>query len=123
MKASFDAFHLSADAGRAGQRFCVFHPAQGVPRGAVVHVPALFEEMNKSRRMVALQARTLAAAGFAVLRIDLHGCGDSSGELAWSPCPAGRERGIPPLPRTAASVRAAYRPGSVTTTNVANPVP
>lgn len=38
------------------------------------------EEMNKSRRMAALQSRALAASGLAVLQIDLFGCGDSSGE-------------------------------------------
>lgn len=37
--------------------------------------------MNKSRRMVAQQANALSAAGFAVLQIDLHGCGDSSGDF------------------------------------------
>lgn len=45
------------------------------------------EEMNKSRRMVRLQSRALAAAGFAVLQIDLYGCGDSSGDFGdadWS---------------------------------------
>jgi uncharacterized protein len=49
--------------------------------GLMVHVHALAEEMNKSRRMVALQARRFAEAGFAVLQIDLLGCGDSSGEF------------------------------------------
>ncbi|MFN6997975.1 MAG: hydrolase 2, exosortase A system-associated, partial [Aquincola tertiaricarbonis] len=44
--------------------------------------PPFAEEMNKSRRMVAMQSRALAAQGYAVLCIDLHGCGDSSGELA-----------------------------------------
>ena len=39
------------------------------------------EEMNKSRRMAALQARALALAGFTVLQIDLWGCGDSSGDF------------------------------------------
>ena len=37
--------------------------------------------MNKSRRMVAMTARALAATGFAVLQVDLLGCGDSSGDL------------------------------------------
>ena len=37
------------------------------------------EEMNKSRRMAALQSRALALAGYGVLQIDLLGCGDSSG--------------------------------------------
>ena len=43
--------------------------------------------MNKSRRMAALQARALAAAGFDVLQMDLLGCGDSSGDFGdatWS---------------------------------------
>lgn len=48
-------------------------------RGAVLFVHAFGEEMNKSRRMAALTARALAAAGLAVLQIDLLGCGDSSG--------------------------------------------
>jgi len=45
------------------------------------------EEMNKSRRAVAVGSRALARAGWAVLRIDLFGCGDSSGEFGsavWS---------------------------------------
>jgi alpha/beta superfamily hydrolase len=40
------------------------------------------EEMNKSRRMAALQSRSLAARGYSVLQIDLFGCGDSSGDFA-----------------------------------------
>lgn len=54
----------------------------GPLRGAVLHVHAFAEEMNKSRRMVARSARALAAAGFAVLQIDLLGCGDSDGDFA-----------------------------------------
>jgi alpha/beta superfamily hydrolase len=37
--------------------------------------------MNKARRMAALQARALAALGYGVLLLDLHGCGDSSGDF------------------------------------------
>ena len=50
-------------------------------------IPPFAEEMNKVRRMAALQSRALAAAGFAVLQIDLLGCGDSSGDFGdatWS---------------------------------------
>ena len=73
---------MQADAGRAGQRFCLLYEPQGrAVRGAIVFVHAFAEEMNKSRRMVALQARALAEAGFCVLQIDLHGCGDSSGDF------------------------------------------
>lgn len=39
------------------------------------------EEMNKARRMAALQSRALAEAGYDVLQIDLLGCGDSSGDF------------------------------------------
>lgn len=71
-----------------GQRFCVYHgPSEGEPRGAVLFVPPFTEEMNKSRRMVSLAARALSAANYAVLVIDLYGCGDSSGDFAeatWS---------------------------------------
>ncbi len=78
---SFDAFYLPA---LSGQRFCLLHQpdAQISRRGAVVYVHPFAEEMNKSRRMAALQAKAMAAAGYAVLQIDLHGCGDSSGDFA-----------------------------------------
>lgn len=65
-----------------GLRLGVFHPAAaGAPRGAVLHIAAFAEEMNKSRRMVALQAAALARAGYATLLLDLDGCGDASGDL------------------------------------------
>lgn len=80
-----EAFFLPADAGntaRQDQRFCLFHPAQGAqPRGLVLYIHPLAEEMNKARRMAALQSRALAQAGYAVLQIDLLGCGDSSGDF------------------------------------------
>lgn len=65
-----------------GQRFCMFHPPVGACRGAVLYVHPFGEEMNKSRRMAALQARALAALGYGVLLLDLHGCGDSSGDFS-----------------------------------------
>jgi len=72
-------FHLPTARGR---RFCVRYEPAGGAAGtrAIVHVPAFAEEMNKSRRMVALQARALAAAGHTVVQPDLHGCGDSEGD-------------------------------------------
>lgn len=76
------AFFMPAVAPATGQRFCVFHPARGPEvHGLVVYIHPFAEEMNKSRRMAALQSRSLAAAGFSVLQIDLHGCGDSSGDF------------------------------------------
>lgn len=79
-----EAFFLSADdGGKQGQRFCVYHsPPNGQLRGALLYVHPFAEEMNKSRRMAALQSRALALAGYGVLQIDLRGCGDSSGEFA-----------------------------------------
>jgi len=77
-----EPFFLPADGNRPGQRFCLFHPAHGgVLEGSILYVHPFAEEMNKSRRMAALQARALAQAGFAVLQIDLLGCGDSSGDF------------------------------------------
>jgi len=58
-----------------------------VPERGVVYVHPFAEEMNKARRMAALQCVRLAAAGYAVLQIDLFGCGDSAGGIAdarWS---------------------------------------
>ncbi len=76
-----EAFYLAVPPG--GQRFCLFHPpAQGRPvRGGLVYIHPFAEELNRSRRMAALQARAFARAGYAVLQIDLEGCGDSSGDF------------------------------------------
>lgn len=66
----------------AGQRLYLYHrPAAAAARSAVLFVHAFAEEMNKSRRMAAQAARALAAAGHAVLQVDLAGCGDSSGDF------------------------------------------
>ena len=71
---------------QGGQRFCRFYPAEcgqngDAIRGLILYIHPFAEEMNKARRMAALQARTLAQAGYAVLQIDLLGCGDSSGDF------------------------------------------
>lgn len=82
MPVSPAAFFLPATSAAGGQRFCLFHAAQSTsPRGLVLYIHPFAEEMNKARRMAALQARVLAQSGFAVLQIDLHGCGDSSGDF------------------------------------------
>ena len=83
---AFEAFFLPA---ATGQRFCIRHLVEtGTPvRGAIVYVHPFAEEMNKARRMAALQARAMAVAGYAVLQVDLYGCGDSSGDFgdaSWS---------------------------------------
>jgi exosortase A-associated hydrolase 2 len=78
----FEAFFLPVEDPRPDQRFCIFHPAQGsTTLGSVLYIHPFAEEMNKSRRMAALQSRALAQAGYDVLQIDLLGCGDSSGDF------------------------------------------
>ena len=52
-----------------------------MPRGAILYLPPFAEEANRSRRMAVLQARRLAARGWAVLLLDPFGTGDSAGEF------------------------------------------
>ena len=70
--------------GEPGRLFCILHqPRSAIPaKGAIVYLHPFAEEMNKSRRMAAIQARTLADEGWWVLQPDLYGCGDSAGEFA-----------------------------------------
>ncbi|RMD63333.1 MAG: hydrolase 2, exosortase A system-associated [Alphaproteobacteria bacterium] len=71
--------------GPAGPVFAIYHPPDPqAPHdaGDIVYVPPFAEEMNQSRRMAALQARHLAAAGTGVLLLDLFGTGDSGGDFA-----------------------------------------
>jgi exosortase A-associated hydrolase 2 len=88
MVAISEAFFLPSQAAPAWSRLCIHHMPEQVPvRALVVYAHPFAEEMNKSRRMAALQSRALARAGFAVLQIDLTGCGDSGGEFGdatWS---------------------------------------
>lgn len=74
-------FFLKAD---PGERFCLYHHPHPdrKHRGGFIYVHPFGDEMNKSRRMAAVQARALAGMGFSVLQMDLFGCGDSSGEFA-----------------------------------------
>ena len=66
-----------------GKRFCLYHPpGKGGPLSqAFIYIHPFAEEMNKSRRMAALQAKVFAAMGVGVLQIDLYGCGDSEGDF------------------------------------------
>jgi uncharacterized protein len=66
-----------------GRRFrLISQPTDREPCGTVIFVHAFAEEMNKSRRMAARMARTLASASWCVVQRDLAGCGDSSGDFA-----------------------------------------
>lgn len=69
--------------GMSGNLFSLYFPPQmpqSVMRG-ILFFPPFAEEMNKTRRMIALQARRFARAGFAVLIIDPYGTGDSAGDF------------------------------------------
>jgi exosortase A-associated hydrolase 2 len=75
-----EAFFIS---GTAGDLFVTYYPPRkyDASHGAVIVFPPFAEEMNKSRRMMALQARALAARGTAVLLMDLYGTGESEGDF------------------------------------------
>jgi exosortase A-associated hydrolase 2 len=67
----------------SGRLFGVYHApgSAGAPRRAALYLPPFAEEMNRSRRMAALQARALAAEGVATLILDPFGTGDSAGDF------------------------------------------
>ena len=74
-----EAFFLPAE---NGYRFCLYTPASGsIEKAALIYLHPFAEEINKTRRMVALQVKALSEAGYSVLQIDLLGCGDSSGDF------------------------------------------
>jgi uncharacterized protein len=76
LKVLQDAFYLPVEGGRC---FCIFRRSAVPVVGAMLHLPAFGDEMNKARAMTARAARAFAAIGFNVLQIDLVGCGESSG--------------------------------------------
>lgn len=73
-----EAFFLESE---RGERLCVVNRPVREPRGGILYVHPFAEEMHKSRRMAALQARRFAELGYLVLQIDLFGCGDSAGDF------------------------------------------
>ena len=75
--------------GWAGPLFALYHAPRGSAGAAahLIYLPPFAEEMNRARRMAALEARALAAAGVGVLLLDPFGCGDSAGDFGdarWS---------------------------------------
>jgi len=75
-----EAFFLD---GQRGPQFSVYHASAGQRpnRLGLVYLPPFAEEMNRSRRMAAQQARRLAALGIDVLLLDPFGTGDSAGDF------------------------------------------
>ena len=69
--------------GVAGPLFAVHYQAARAPADhAVLYLPPFAEELNRARRMAALQARSLAENGIGTLILDPYGSGDSGGEFA-----------------------------------------
>jgi exosortase A-associated hydrolase 2 len=92
---SADAFLLPVG---TGFRYCLLRlPARKTTlRGCLLLVPPFAEELNKSRRMIALAAERMAADNYAVLVMDYFGCGDSSGDFgdaSWGEWLSDFERG------------------------------
>lgn len=81
MPADIQPFFLDSATGRI---FCLYFPPRaGEDNGTdLLFFPPFAEELNKSRRMIALQARALSRLGFGVLIPDLYGTGDSEGDFA-----------------------------------------
>lgn len=68
--------------GSKGYCYLSVYMPQSPPSHWVLCFPPFAEEMNKSRKMMAAQARSFATAGFAVVIPDLYGTGDSAGDFA-----------------------------------------
>ncbi len=74
----FEAFFLD---GSRGRLFALHFPALGEKRGALLCIPPFAEESNRSRVMLGMAARALAAQGWSTLLLDPYGCGDSEGHF------------------------------------------
>ena len=59
----------------------MIHRPEGPVCASLVFCNPLFEERKPAQRILVETARALCAAGYAVLRFDYRGCGDSSGEF------------------------------------------
>ena len=67
--------------GSAGRLFVSYTVPEGPASAAVLCVPPFGEEMNRTRSLMAAQAREFARLGYACLILDLYGTGDSEGDL------------------------------------------
>jgi len=73
--------------GSRGALFTLMFPSSGEAKGHILFCPGFGEEMNRSRHVVANQARRFADHGYNCLLVDHFGTGDSQGELSeasWS---------------------------------------
>lgn len=70
--------------GEASARYFTTQFSSAETKAHIVFIPPFGEEMNRCRSLVASQARSFAAAGYACTLIDFYGTGDSQGELSES---------------------------------------
>lgn len=66
---------------RLDRRFVFVNRPEGPPVGILIHAHAFAEELNRARHMVAQAAHAFAQAGWLVVQVDHHGCGDSAGDF------------------------------------------
>lgn len=71
--------HLFYEVGTT-REYCLRFPAESADR-TILFVPPLFDEMNRSRRMIVETMRYLAAHGVASIFPDLPGCNESISPL------------------------------------------
>tara|TARA_R110002072_G_scaffold84388_26_gene191512 strand:+ start:12916 stop:13743 length:828 start_codon:yes stop_codon:yes gene_type:complete len=62
--------------------YLLLEPVAASAQGSILFLPPFAEEMNKSRHIVASQAREFAAAGHRVMLLDVTGCGDAGGDFS-----------------------------------------
>lgn len=67
--------------GAKGRLFLMYRRPESTVGGTVLFVPPFAEELNKSRRMLAMAARSLNDKGYATVLPDLYGTGDSDGDF------------------------------------------
>lgn len=75
--------------GAGGELFGFYYPPAARARRAALLCPPLGQDMIRTFRVYRLLAQTLAARGYAVMRFDYFGTGDSSGEsmmVDWNRC-------------------------------------
>ena len=78
MTAALNPFFIDTSGRRL---FALHHAPEGDRKGSVLMLPPFAEEMNMSRRMSYLAGRTISAAGYDFLSLDLTGTGESSGDF------------------------------------------
>ena len=73
--------------GPNGALFAIWHRPEAPPRDTVLYLPPFAEEMNRSRRTIAMLGRAMAARGLGLFVLDLFGTGDSAGgfeQASWA---------------------------------------